>query len=304
MSVTVKAAWISGTLAVVAGVLGALIISYTNKQPDLAANGTSQTVVGAGNVTIGGDATGARITLEAKGGPEEGLTPRRRKIVNEILESIDRWAASKGGHPSQSLWAQVGQPELFAEVLAKDPYNTRALLHQAIFQVVDSRRTGGSGLGDALAGFEKVSEIDPELGDANIGTGLVLYHLAMFDIAQRGTYEVAEKGRIALPEGAAVPQILPPLVRIPFDNRTREVLVAALEEFQIGRKKRASYSQTESATLITFAPRDTEVRIHSLRELLGYDPVSGRETDVAMMLTGYVTHPHPDGVEAMIEIVK
>ena len=304
MSVTVKAAWISGSLAIVAGVLGAVIISYSGKQPDMAANHTSQTVVGSGNVTIGGDATGARITFEANGEPEEGLTPRRRKIVNEILESIDRWIASRGDHPSQNLWAQVGQPELFADILAKDPYNIRALLNQAVFHVVEARRTGGSGLGDALAGFEKVLEIDPELGDANIGTGLVLYHLAMFDIAQRGTYEVTEKGRIALPEGAAVPQILPPLIKIPFDNRTREVLVAALEEFQIGRKKRASYSQTESATWVTFAPGDTEVRIRSLRELLGYDPVSGRETDVAMMLTGYVTHLHPDGVEAMIEIVK
>ena len=34
------------------------------------------------------------------------------------------------------------------------------------------------------------------------------------------------------------------------------------------------------------------------------DPASGQETDVAMMLMGYVTHLHPDGAEAMIELVK
>jgi hypothetical protein len=293
-SVTIKAAIITGIFAILAAVIGAFALFIKqDRRPVVTARSEGDS---SAAVAIGGDVRESQIIVKPPSSKQEGITGEVRVIVNEILNVIDSVASSSALGPDNGL------DSMFSKDLARNPYNVRALILRGQWYYVTARTSGGKGLREALQDFEKASSVDKELADPHFGIGTVLYYIGIFDLVQRGLFQIHKKGAIRMNKDTGLLEIQHPSFELFPDRRSKAVFQAALDEFQMGHRLRQIYERGNGGTVVFFAPRDVENRIRSLRGLLGHEPVIAPDTELVMALSSFLSAVEPGGFERLLEL--
>ena len=189
----------------------------------------------------------------------------------------------------------------FSKTIEEDSLNAEALMKRGQMAYVSARQFGGEGYKQALNDFRKVVGMDSRFADPHFGLGTVYYDIATFDLVKRHRYTIHEKGKMRVNKTTGIPEMKPPLMAFFPDDQTKSILTIALNEFESGNKLRQYYSQDKNAITYAFAPADLDKRIHSIRGILGYEPLKPYDETFMGVFTMFHTRM---GEEGLFEIVE
>jgi hypothetical protein len=224
------------------------------------------------------------------------------KVLTEpvIISLVDQTEATESNKLLSSL-REEDMYNYFTKTVERDPLNIDAFLKRGQISYIWARQ-GGEGYRQAIQDFQKVLGINNKIADPHFGLGTVYYDLAIFDIIKRDRFRIHKKGKIRLNKATQLLEMKSPIIELFIDNQTRVILGIALDEFQTGKQLEQSFIQDRHATHVMFSPRDIDSRIHSIRVLFGYEPLTA--PDEAMLSIFSMFYSRIKGVEALFEPVN
>ncbi|GEM_PF-3012138 len=219
-----------------------------------------------------------------------GIYPKQDNYVAIDQEEISRNAkATKDmieelliyGESIPPLKTELNDP--YSDILIKlsqqlkiNPYNVRALITRGQVHYITSTSLNRFEYRKAIRDFENAIKENKNAADPYYGLGTIYYLLANLDMVRRELYKIHGKGRFHKnPENEKLERFLPAIEIYP-DERVKTMLLAALNQFQIGKKlksiMRTDKNEKSEITTVFFDPETIDNRIKSIRSILKYDP--------------------------------
>ena len=226
-----------------------------------------------------------------------------RVLIERIFDDVIEYADTVSG---KSLLGPLEEDELFqmlSKRIERDPRNIDALVKRGQYAMVFATQHNDRGYRQAADDFRTARNIDSGLADAHYGLGTLYYNLAMLDLVKRGRYKVRHKGKMRINPHTSLPEMMHPGIELFLDKHSRAQFGLSLDEFEAGQRLQQAYIQENRTTHVLFSPRDVERRIHSVRCLLGYAPMTGLDDWLVQVFTTCMTRLNPEGFAEVFELV-
>lgn len=203
----------------------------------------------------------------ASGGHQSGISETVTDTQEEtellVIELLDKTSQHRPDLEKLLPWLR-DREALLTQRLEEDPYDLEALILRGIQYLSIQQLVGGYAYRKAHSDFSRVSAIDSQWSDPHFGLGYICFHLALYDLIDRGRYHVSAPGSIT-------ERIWPEYELFP-DRRTMLLLKKALVEYQAGKSKKQMFSEGEETVTLLFSPFKIDQYIGTIRSMLGLEP--------------------------------
>lgn len=190
-------------------------------------------------------------------------------IACRALEKLALTADAQSEHQGKGI--QFSEPliEMFNEKIASNPTRYEAYVQRGQTYTLMASQPGGKGFWQALQDYQRAIELASSASDPHFGIGTVYFRLALWDLIERKLYTIHRPGALRINPSSGKPEMFPPAYELRVDDRSKLLLRACLDEYELGQRLRDSYYRESDAISYLFAPKDVQDRMHSTRALLG-----------------------------------
>jgi hypothetical protein len=220
----------------------------------------------------------------------EGWNPELQATVNDVLSQMEAMPQIPLKNDEREWFLNFTEKRL-----SKDPHSVAFLIDHgmALIRVAEAR--GGGDFRQALVDLKHAASVDHELGDPHFGLGVILYDLAIFDIAKRGRFEIHRKGHLGFNKKTGTPIAKTPEFSVSADKRNKLLLQGALDEFNRGLSSPQIWIESKGKAvvdewnavmgrkaennnvLVYYTVSEIQHNVQTVRELSGYSSTTNNE---------------------------